>query len=466
MERPKRKVVPLVQTLLILSLLLLTGATSTSASFVFQARQRQSPSTSNTPIEHIVIVMQENHAFDNLFGAFPGLDEAYSVLGPNVVCNPYQLSNPSNCVSPWNGDSMAATIQQQDLGHSWAKSHQALDGAKLDGFVSSQYASHGSTASYAMSFYTGATLPNYWDYASYFSLNANFQSGELSYSYPNHLYMVAASSGGCQQCRPSNNLTFPQIATELTQYGVSWRYYSGNWKDAKDCSPIKSGGVGYLNVLPDFPAVQLSPENCTNIKNLNDFYADINSGVLPNVAWVTPLASNSDHPGRAATLPSGQEYITNIVDAIESHPTLWASTVIFVTWDEYGGYSDHIVPTTADAFGYGFRVPLIVISPYATQGSIFYGPIYGQQEDFSAFLSTIEANWNVPSLTDRDSGESSLLYMLDFNQTPLAPLFLPTNQLATYPLSSCPQSLCNTTGIAGQLMLQPFNLDDEQDADD
>jgi phospholipase C len=366
-----------------------------TASYVFAASLsvRSGPTT---PINHIVIVMQENHAFDNFFGAFPGLDPAYSVLGPNVICNPYQLSNPSNCVSPWNGDSMAATIQQQDMGHSWAMSHTALDGGKLDAFVSAQYAKHGTNAKYAMSYYTGATLPDYWDFASYFSLNANFYSGELSYSFPNHLYMVAASSGGCQQCKPSNNLAFPQIASELTQNGVSWRYYAGSWKDAKDCSPISSGGTGYLNVLPDFPAIQLNSSNCTNIKNLNDLYSDINAGFLPSVAWVTPMGVNSDHPGPTATLPTGQEYIAKIIDGIESHSSLWASTAIFVTWDDYGGYSDHVLPPTVDAYGYGFRVPLIVISPYARQGTISYGPTYGQQEDFSAFLSTIEANWNLP----------------------------------------------------------------------
>ena len=420
----------------------------------------------SNPISHIVIIMQENHAFDNMFGAFPGLTPAYSVLGPDVVCNPISLSNPKNCISPWNADSESASVQASDMGHSWSSSHLAYDSGKMDAFVSSQAKRHSSIENYPMAYYTGATLPNYWDLASYFSLNANFFSSELSYSYPNHLYLVAASSGGCQQCNPSNDLTFPQIATEMTQYGVSWNYFAGNWKDSNDCKPISSGGVGYLNVLPDFPAVQLNSANCQNIKNLNDLYADINGGNLPDVSWVTPLMSNSDHPGHGVQLPTGQEYISGIIDGIESQPSLWSSTVIFVSWDDYGGYYDHVLPTTADAYGYGFRVPLIVISPYAVQGKIFYGPSNGVEEDFSAFLSTIEAQWTLSPLTQRDATDASLLYMLNFNQSPLPPLYLPANQLGVYPLSSCPTRLCNTTGTLQHFVLQPLNLSAAQDAID
>jgi phospholipase C len=417
------------------------------------------------PISHIVIIVQENHAFDNMFGAYPGLNPAYSVLGPDTFCDPIQLSNPNNCVKPWNGDSKSSTIQKADLGHSWNESHLALNGGAMNGFVSAQ-SRHGSAANYSMAYYTGLTIPSYWDFASYFGLGANFFSSELSYSYPNHLYLVAASSGGCMQCKPSNDLTFPQIATELTQNGVTWNYFAGNWNDKNDCKAISSGGVGYLNVLPDFPAVQLSSSTCKDIKNLNDLSKDIDAGTLPNVSWVTPLASNSDHPGPAATLPVGQEYITGLIDGIESHQALWQSTVIFVTWDDFGGYSDHVLPAKPDTYGYGFRVPLLVISPYVKNGSIFYGPSMGVQEDFSAFLSTMEAKWTLPSLTARDASDASLFYMLNFTQPPRPPLFLPTNQLPPYPLSSCPSKLCNSTGIAHTFHLPQYNMSNEQDSPD
>lgn len=417
--------------------------------FVLICSLRATPSSfSNTPspIQRIVIIMQENHSFDNLFGAFPGLDPAYSVLGPDVNCDPYAMSNPSNCVLPWNGDSTSATIQNADLGHSWTQSHLGYDNGMMDGFVSSQYKKHGTSANYAMAYYTGATLPNYWDLASYYSLDANFFSSELSYSYPNHLYLVAAQSGGCQQCRPTNNLQYPTLASELTNAGLTWRYYAGNWKTANDCRAISSSGVGYWNVLPDFPAVQLNSATCKNIQNLNNLYSDINSGSLPNVAWVTPLNSNSDHPGPVATLPVGQEYIAKIIDGIESNSALWSSTAIFLSWDDFGGYSDHVVPNQVDGYGYGFRAPLIVISPYSKQGQIFYGPTSGQQEDFTALLATIEQNWGLQPLTSRDASQASLFYMLDFTQTPLQPLILPLSSLATYPYQTCSSCKYSTSG--------------------
>ncbi len=473
MKIGRGRLLSVLASVVILQTLLLTQvALGVSNALPASPSSSPAPGTkASNPISHIVIIMQENHAFDNFFGAYPGLLPAYSVLGPDVKCNPYVQSNPTNCVMPYNGDSQSSTIQDQDMSHSWSTSHAALDGGKLDAFVSSQYKKYGTNAKYSMAYYTGVTLPDYWDYASYFSLNANFFSSELSYSYPNHLYLVAAQSGGCEQCNPSNDLTFPTIVSELQEYGVSWNYFAGNWKDSKDCAPISSGGVGYLNVLPDFPSIQLNSATCKNIENLNDLYSDINAGNLPDVSWVTPLASNSDHPGTAATLPTGQEYISKIVDEIESHPALWASTAIFLSWDDFGGYYDHVLPDSADTYGFGFRAPLIVISPYAEQGVIQYGPTTGgygptHQEDFSGFLSTIEAQWNLPSLTSRDAGETTLFYMLNFAQKPLAPLFLPTNQLGDWPLSSCPTKLCNSTGLMQPLVLQPFNMSNEQDSPD
>jgi phospholipase C len=423
-------------------LVIVVLGTSFSSNSIFL----RSSASANTPIQHVVIIMQENHAFDNLFGAFPGLAPHFSVLGPDVYCDPYQLSKPSNCVKPWNGDSMSATIQKTDMGHSWTKSHQAYNGGAMNGFVAAQ-SKYGTNANYAMAYYTNYTIPDYWDWASYFSLDANFFSSELSYSYPNHLYLVAAQSGGCEQCKPSNNLQYETLATELTNAGVSWKYYAGNWNTKDDCKSISSGGVGYWNVLPDFPAIQLNSATCGNIQNLNNLYSDINSGNLPNVAWVTPIPSNSDHPG-SSTLTNGQEYVSTIIDGIESHSSLWSSTVIFLSWDDFGGYSDHILPNAfADSgstscgggsCGYGFRVPLIVISPYVKHGGIFYGPGgTTTQEDFTAILATIEQNWGLHPLTQRDAAEASLFYMLNFAQTPLPPLILPTSSLATYPYQTC-----------------------------
>jgi hypothetical protein len=136
-------------------------------------------------------------------------------------------------------------------------------------------------------------------------------------------------------------------------------------------------------------------------------------------------ASKQADPG-VSRLAAGQLYVTTIINAISSNPTLWNRTVIFLTWDDWGDYLDRVAPKQVDSLGYGLRVPLIVISPFVKAGNISYGNPQGVQEDFSAFPSTIEANWGLGNLTPRDGTYASLFYMFNFTQTPLKPLVLPT----------------------------------------
>src|SRR5207237_204421 len=190
----------------------------------------------------------------------------------------------------------------------------------------------------------------------------------------------AQASCATSQCLPQFDLAFQTIVDELNSTSVTWKYYSGNWKDSSQCMPASSGLNGlssYWNVLPDFPRIQQSQHMCHNIQNLNDLYNDLKTGTLPQVSWVTPNKTVSDHPG-VSTLPKGQEYVTNIINSISSNPALWSSTAIFLAWDDFGGYYDHVAPRQVDSFGYGFRVPLIAISPYVTPGT-YYGNPTGAQ---------------------------------------------------------------------------------------
>lgn len=431
-----------------------------------------------TPIQHIVIIMQENHAFDQFFGVFPGLKSAYA-LNPSV-CDPYNLSSPANgCVHPWNGDNMSNAIQASGLGHSWKESQLGYDKGQMDGFVDAAYSEplQHSYARYAMSFFTNRTIPNYWDYASYYSLDANFFSSILSYSYPQHLYLVAGQVGNATgvfggQGGSNFDLKYGTMATQLTAAGVDWKYYAGGWSDSNDCKPTISSmfdgtngkvSQAYLdwNVLPDFPAVQLNPATCSRLQNTSDLFSDISKSYLPQVAWITSNSSVSDHPGSAdPALSPGQVYVAEVINAISSNPTLWKNTAIFLSWDDFGGYSDHVKPVQVDPLGYGFRIPLIVISPYVKHGGLFYG-VNKQQEDLGALLNTIEYNWNIPALTNCQAPTSkglvsvlcrdnpalvyNLFYMFNFLQKPLKPLILPNNALAVYPYSTCiSKGLCKT----------------------
>jgi len=407
-----------------------------SASALQIARPAEAATTPRTPIQHIVIIMQENQAFDHFFGFFPGIASPYAES--KTVCEPKQLTNPSlGCVKPWNGDSQSNTIQMSDpLLHDWSQAWGDYNNGLMNGFVSTQQPELNPSA--AMSYFTGVTLPDYWDFASYFGLDVNFYHSAMSYTYPNHLYLVSGQTyppctiGICTV----TNLNFATIVNQLQAKGISWKYYAGNYGTSSQCRAISNGD--YLNVLPDFPAIQLNSATCHKITNLSTLWNDLARGNLANVVWITPNATVSDHP-QQGTLAHGQMYVSKIVDSIEKNATLWKSTAIFLTWDDWGGYFDHMKPTIVDKYGYGFRVPLIVISPYVVAHGIFYGKNF-QQEDFSSFLTTIEYNWGLNNLTDRDGSVPNLFYTMNFNQAPLLPLILPTNGLATYPVGSC--SVC------------------------
>ena len=242
----------------------------------------------------------------------------------------------------------------------------------------------------------------------------------------------------------------------MTPAGVTWGYYQYNWNDKIDCigaykenwvgSQIKGGFDGLWAGLAQFKQVQTTQIECSSLQNINDFKNEVNNNTMPDVSWVIPEPQVSDHPGQS-TLQAGELYISSIINMIEKSPE-WQSTVIYLTWDDWGGYYDNVVPAQLDAFGNGLRVPLIAISPYSIPGGMVSGPSYTyynnatkshgttNQEDFSAFLSTIEYNWGLGNITIRDGEEPNLFYMLDFNQSPLQPLYLGTSGVV-YPYQTC-----------------------------
>ena len=411
-------------------------------------------STAKTPIQHIVFIIQENHGFDNMFGVYPGLPAGF---GLNLAtCIPDKPPVATPCIKPWNADSKQTTVQGTDIPHTKTAASKDYNNGAMNGFVQSMPS---SAKNYTMAFYSGKTLPYYWDYAEHFTLNYNFMSSALSYSWPNHLFTVAAQAGPlastCSSCSAEYNLTFPQIGQSLTRAGITWGYYQYNWNDAIDCPPssttytksyiasnIHGGYDGLWSGLADFTQVQMASTECKSLLNLNDLQNAISSNNLPAVSWVIPEPQVSDHAGQSTWI-NGQTYVSSVINLIEKSVE-WASTAIFLTWDDWGGYYDGILPLQFDSAGEGFRVPLIAISPYSISGGIVQAPSYNygakfqntHQEDFSAFLSTIEYNWGLGNLTDRDGYEPNLFYMMNFSQSLLTPLFLASSGVV-YPLGSC-----------------------------
>jgi phospholipase C len=218
-------------------------------------------------------------------------------------------------------------------------------------------------------------LPNYWDYARLYVLQDALFESITSYSLPAHLYMLAAQSGGyvgTGQPQP-RSFAFQQMTNLLGSGKIEWKYYvnGGPTAGAADGGVANVGAdettYSFWNPLPAFPSVKSDPTQFSRLTNAAQFSADVQNGTLPQVSWIIPNSNLSEHP--PANVATGAKYVTGLVNAVMNSP-LWDSTAIFVAWDDWGGFYDHVVPPRVDQYGLGIRVPRLVISPYARQGYV------------------------------------------------------------------------------------------------
>jgi phospholipase C len=202
---------------------------------------------------------------------------------------------------------------------------------------------------------------------------------------------------------------FPTIGDLLLDAGIDWRYYAADetqsgyiWSAYCTIEHIRNSDLWERHVHP-----------------VDNLVADIQAAQLPAVTWVTPVFGQSDHPKFQSSLCEGESWATEVINAIMQSP-MWPETAIFLTWDEWGGFYDHVPPPQVDEFGLGIRVPLLTISPYAKEGEVDKN-----QGEFCSFMRFIEDNWSLPSLTERDANAGSLESAFDFDQSPRPPEPLP-----------------------------------------
>ncbi|MGC1381097.1 MAG: alkaline phosphatase family protein [Candidatus Baltobacteraceae bacterium] len=422
-------------------------------------------------IQHVVIIMQENRSFDSYFGTFPGANGIPMRDGVPTVCIP----DPSGgaCVRPFHDSDDA----NRGGPHNVRAAIEDVDGGKMDGFVEAAKRARklcrdpdapnceGTTG--VLGYHDERELANYWRYAREYVLQDRLFQPNASWSLPQHLFMVSGWSAWCSKIGDPmscvNELQSPDYPndfdarnkrahlpgrpdyawTDLTYLlharHVSWAYYvmAGTEpdcaNDAESCAavPQKAKTPGIWNVLPAFDTVKRDGE-LANVQDLRNFYKAAAAGTLPDVVWIAPASPYSEHP--PALVSRGQAYVTGLINAIMRSPD-WNSTAIFVSWDDWGGFYDHVVPPRVDQNGYGIRVPGIVISPYARHGFIDH-----QTLSHDAYLKFIEDDFldgqridpktngrpdrrptvreNVPILGD-------LRADFDFSQTPRKPEILP-----------------------------------------
>jgi len=469
------------------------GAANDSPGTVGDAGTDSGLSDARAKIQHVIVINQENRSFDHYFGTFPGADGIPTDGGSPTVCNP--VPDGGACAYPFHD----RADRNGGGPHSAAAFTTCLAGGKMDGFVkSADVAGKKGACKVAgdpdclqgsdigvMGYHDNGEIPNYWAYASNFTLLDHMFEPVASYSLPDHLFMVSAWSATCTPANnpmgcvsdlsnpgngahtgtsnakpepPNPEFAWTDVTYLLHKAGVSWKYFvaSGKEPDCEDGEAECDAGVqhylnpGYWNVLPWFDDVQ-SDNEVGNIADTTTFFTDLNAGKLASVNWIIPSDELSEHP--TALVSTGQAYVTSIVNAVMQSP-FWDSTVIFITWDDWGGFYDHVVPPTADANGYGFRVPAITISPWVKPHQIDH-QVYSQD----AYLRFIEDVFvdgarldpandgrpdNRPTVRENVPILSDLLSEFDFTQTPNPPLVLkpcPTGVDTVFPdagnLSPC-----------------------------
>ena len=384
----------------------------------------QASGTSASPIKHVIVIMQENRSFDHYFGTFPGANGI-----PAGTCLP---QNPAGAGSPCVKPFLLTTPVTGDLPHTYNATIKAINGGKMDGF----YTAEGSCTQ-TMGYYDQTMLPYYWNYASHFVLSDETFESANSYSLPNHWYMIAGQApqiGYYQYGNTGFGVNTPkpvlvqyvseanQIQTlgdSMVQAGISWKYYD---------SPMDPKGIGNAIANGQVAAYW----NTFRAKNSSYTAAytphfvlrgqllwDIGNGTLPSVSWVIPSAPISEHAPANITL--GMWYVTYLVNAV-MNSNYWKNTAIMVTWDDYGGWYDHVNPPVLDQFGLGVRVPMLIISPYARAGFIDHTTY-----SFDSIMKFIEWDFGLHSLTARDANANNLLNTFNFQQAPLAPDVIPLN---------------------------------------
>jgi phospholipase C len=424
-------------------------------------------------IKHVIVIQQENRSFDSYFGTYPHADGIPMQSGRPTVCVPDPASKA--CVKPY--------VDHADVNgggpHNYKSAKADISGGKMNGFIGQAEKGHkgcsdptnpactNSAKPDVMGYHTGSDIPNYWTYAKDFVLQDHMFEPDASWSLPAHLFLLSEWSAKCTQhnnpssCvnalqlegqRPPNSPALfggatrstPVYAwTDLTyllhKSHVSWGYYvvSGTEPDcenpaAETCAPVRQNSwtYGIWNPLPFFDTVK-ADHQLGNIQSVKRFYAAAKSGRLPAVSWVVPSGEVSEHP--PSPVSYGQSYVTSVINAVMKSRD-WSSTAIFIAWDDWGGFYDHVRPPTVDRNGYGLRVPGILISPYAKKGYLDH-----QTLSFDAYDKFIEDDFlrgqrlnpatdgrpdPRPSVRENKQTLGNLINEFNFNQGPRKPLVL------------------------------------------
>jgi phospholipase C len=405
----------------------------TDAARFAQARQK---------VQHVVFIIKENRTFDHFFGRFPGANGVtfgYTCDGDRVPLT-------------------RAELTAVGAEHSFVAGVVAVNGGRMNCFDRLDSAD-GPSAPYVQ--FDERDIPSYWAYARHFALSDAFFSSIYGPTGMEHLWTLASQTDRFvdhqregqegtgeprEHCRDPEELTYSfrkltaaeednvfaleeraDVERLVSRYwierwpcidiailpdlledaGISWRYYRGNngWIQPMEMIRHVVEGPMYKKVVPE-----------------SDFLGDLRAGRLPEVSWLVPPLAYSDHPARGRSICGGENWTVRIMNALQSAPE-WRRTAVFLVWDDFGGFYDHVPPPHVDIYGMGPRVPAIVLSPWARPGYIEHR-VY----DFSSVLRFIERLHDLPALSQRDRRADPMIDMFDFDQPAVDPLILPERE--------------------------------------
>ena len=386
------------------------------------------PGTDTLPqIEHIVVVMMENHSYDNYFGRLRRGDGFFQIFGQPLDANP---DGEGNLVRAFH---MPSTCQPDGIGpsQSWNASHVSFDDGRNDGFVL-------ASGGIAMGYWDGRDLPFYYGLAQTFPLCDRWFCSTLCQTYPNRLFLMAGTAAGLVSTDVQAIISRPEppngsIFQQLDAHGISW-----------------------LDYASDLPQILLFPKYYNAHPHahvpVQRFFDDAAAGTLPAVSFVDPPFFDPIGSEENGDIAVGEDFVARVVNAAMQGPG-WPKTLLIWLYDEHGGYYDHVPPPPAvapddippdievppDQPGgydrYGFRVPAVIVSPWARPHYVSH-----VVHDHTSVLKLIETKWNLPALTFRDANADDLLDALDFHRPPafLVPPVLPPSALAGGPSTCTP----------------------------
>jgi phospholipase C len=404
-------------------------------------------------IQHVVVLMMENHSFDNVLGMVPHqVTGRAKVDGLTVKRGKVVNSNPSSiapyAINPQQVTAQRASSPCQESGkpsQAWNASHVSWNNGLNNGFVQA------STA-VAMWYWDKGFLPTTYALAQHYPFGQRYFSSVLAQTYPNRRFLFCGTASGITA---TNGYTFRvpaangTIFNQLLNHNISWRNYVQPTGGALEASPL---------IVPEFA---LSPRCVARLRPISSFFSDAANGDLPAFSFLDPNydTTSEENP---QDIQAGERFIAQVVNAL-THSRQWHKTALFITWDEHGGYYDHVPPPRAiapdniapitdpsalsnpnvplapgDYTRYGFRVPLFVISPWARSNYVS-----NVVQDHTSILAFIERKWNLPALSYRDANAHPLTDYFDFTR----PAFAHPPKLAAAPAMAPGLKQCAAAGL-------------------